>query len=300
MPEISVIIPAYNSAHFLKDALDSVLAQTFRDLEVLVIDDGSTDNTRELVSSYGGQLRYFYQQNSGVALARNRGIEESRARYIAFLDADDLWMPEKLERQFEALENGSEYRACYTNFTTVASDLTPLEGNSSSRKSSGLADLLLRGNVVGTPSTVFCERLLLEATGGFDPSLSQCADWDMWMRMTALTEFFYFEEPMVAYRQHGNNMSRDVALLERDSLRVLEKGFALPALSQDLRRRRRAAFARNYMVLAGSYFHAKSYGNFARCASRALRLDFRQAGYLMAFPARALTRSKSYLHAEIS
>jgi hypothetical protein len=157
-----------------------------------------------------------------------------------------------------------------------------------------LEDLLRRGNIVGTPSTVICERSLFEEVGGFDPALSQCADWDMWVRLAAVTEFLYIDEPLATYRQHDANMSRSASLLESDSLRVLEKGFAMPGLADSLQAGRRAAFARNYMVLAGTYFHARCYRDFARCAARAVAMDFRQAGYLLTFPLRLVSRSRNH------
>src|SRR5262249_16695009 len=174
---VSIIIPPYNSARYLCDAIDSVLAQTFTDFEVLVIDDGSTDETESLMSRYGPPIRYIRQENRGVARARNRGIEESRGGYVAFLDADDTWFPHKLERQIEALKLRGEYRFCYSNFTAVTSDLRPFFVKRIDPRGNALEDLLLRGNVVGSICTVLCDRLLFEAAGGFDPLLSQCADW---------------------------------------------------------------------------------------------------------------------------
>src|SRR5215470_11833569 len=173
MPEVSVIIPSYNSVKYLRDALDSVLSQTFRDFEVLVIDDGSTDDTRVVIRRYGEAVRYIYQQNSGVAAARNRGISESRGQYVAFLDADDTWRQDKLEAQVTALRKNPRYQACYTAFTVVSSDLRPLCVTRSKRHGGTLEDLLLRGNIIGSICTVLCGRSLLTAIGGFDPSLSQ-------------------------------------------------------------------------------------------------------------------------------
>lgn len=291
MPEVSVIIPTYNAAHFLPQAVDSVRAQTFRDVEILVVDDGSTDNTETAILGLGSSVRYFRQPNAGVAVARNRGIAEARGRFVAFLDADDTWYPHKLERQLAALASRQGvYRACYTAHTMVSSDLTSLGVHRSGNAAPGLEGLLTRGNLVGTPSTVLAERALFQS-GGFDPKLSQCADWDMWIRLAHLTEFLYIDEPLVYYRLHGDNMSRNIDVLEKDSLRVLEKGFAFPDLPPGLRATRRTALARNYTVLAGSYFHAHSYRNWFRCTLRALALDPRQVSYMLAFPARALRRT---------
>jgi len=292
MPEVSVIIPSYNSAKYLTDALDSVLSQTHRDFEVLVIDDGSTDDTQAVVRRYGDVVRYIRQPNSGVAAARNRGIDESQGHYVAFLDADDTWQQNKLEVQVTALRKNPGYLACYTAFTVVDSNLRPLCITRNKSQGKTLEDLLLRGNVIGSICTVLCERSLFDAVGGFDRSLSQCADWDMWVRIAGRTQFLYVDLPLATYRQHGTNMSRDAGLLERDSLRVLEKGFGMSCLDDHLRGRRRVASARNYMVLAGTYFHARCYGDFIRCAGRAVAMDLRQSWRLIGFPVRALRRAE--------
>jgi len=287
-PQVSVIIPSYNSARYLGDAIDSVLNQGFSDLEVLVVDDGSTDGTATVLSRYGGPVRCIRQANSGVANARNRGIEESRGRYVAFLDADDTWLGHKLDVQLAAMRENPSYRACYSAFTVVGPDMKPLRSIHSRRQRTALEDLLHLGNVIGSICTVVCERELFEAAGAFDPSLSQCADWDMWVRLAALTEFLYLDVELATYRQHHANMSRNAALLERDSLRVLDKGFAMTRTIEGARAHRRAAYGRNYMVLAGNYFRAGCYRDFVRCASRAVAMDFRQAGRLIGFPFRQL------------
>lgn len=293
MPEVSVVIPTYNSARYVIEAVNSVLAQTYQDFEVLVIDDGSTDETEAVMRRYQAPVRYIRQPNGGVAVARNRGITESRGRYVAFLDADDTWLPHKLERQLAALQGQPNYRACYAAFAVVDASLNPLGISRSQRQASALEDLLLRGNIIGSICTVLCERALFELVGGFDPALSQCADWDMWVRLAAQTEFLYLDEPLVTYRQHGTNMSRNAPLLESDSLQVLKKGFAMPDLPASLRAQQQAALARNYMVLAGTYFHAHLYWDFMRCAARAVTMDAHQIHYLAAFPARITSRWKT-------
>jgi glycosyltransferase involved in cell wall biosynthesis len=299
MPEVSIIIPTYNSAQYVVEAVESVLAQTWQDFEILVIDDGSTDETARVMHRYEAPVRYIRQANGGVAVARNRGIAESRGRYVAFLDADDTWLPHKLERQMETLRQQPHYRACYSAFTVVDVDLNPLGISRRQRRELTLEDLLTRGNIIGSICTVVCERALFDLVGGFDPALSQCADWDMWVRLAAQTEFLYVDEPLVTYRQHGSNMSRNAPLLEHDSLQVLGKGFAMPELSESLRAQRQAAFARNYMVLAGTYFYARRYRDFMRCAVRAVTMDFYQFRYLIGFPGRMMTRLLSMREREV-
>lgn len=292
MVEVSVIIPTYNCSHYLVNAIDSVLAQSFQDFEILVVDDGSFDETPAVMRRYGPPLRYIRQANGGVARARNRGIAESRGRYVAFLDADDTWYPYKLERQLAALKAYPGHGVCYSDYIVVDSALIPITDRHESHLPANLESLLTCGNVVGSICTVLAERTLFDEVGGFDPELSQCADWDMWVRLALRSRYLYIDEPLATYRQHATNMSRSVLLLEKDSHRVLQKGFSMRGLSDRLKTRERSAFARNYMVLAGSYFRAGSYGNFARCAARALLLDLRQAAYLLAYPVRRLMRRR--------
>lgn len=269
-PEVSVVIPAYNAARYLPQAVDSALQQTFREIEVLVVDDGSTDDTPARLAAYGERIRVLRQANAGVAQARNAGSAVARGRYVAFLDADDIWQPEKIQRQLDALAQAPGDSASYTAFSVVSADLTLREVRRSARQGSLVEDLLCLGNVVGTPSTVVCDRDLLLDVGGFDPDLSLGADWDLWLRLAMRTTFSYVDEALVRYRIHEANMSRDVALLERDSVRLLEKALADPSVPAGLRSARRRVLARNDRVLAGSYFRVGRVGDALRCTVRAL------------------------------
>jgi glycosyltransferase involved in cell wall biosynthesis len=290
MPTVSVVIPAYNAARYLAAAVDSALQQTFRDVEVLVVDDGSTDDTPAVLSAYRSRIHVVRQANAGVARARNAGTEAARGRYVAFLDADDLWQPEKIEKQMAALAAALDRRACYSAFTLVAADLTVLGVSRTARQASLVEDLLLRGNVVGTPSTVVCERDLVREVGGFDPAQSLGADWDLWLRLALRTEFAYVAEPLIRYRIHDANMSRDVVLLERDSVRLLEKALADPALPAHLRTARRRVLGHNDRVLAGSYFQAGRLVDGVRCAVRALARHPGEIRYFLDYPRRLLGR----------
>lgn len=286
---VSVVIPTYNSARYIGAAVESVLAQSFTDFEVIVVDDGSTDSTSEVIAKFRSPVRYVRQRNAGVAEARNRGIRESGGYYVAFLDADDTWLSTKLGRQVAALRQSSQYRACYSAYTVCDEALNRLVVQRNLRRGPALEELLLRGNIIGNCS-VLCERALFSVVGGFDSDLSQCADWDMWIRLATVTEFLYLDEPLVNYRQHGSSMSRRPDLLERDSVRVLEKGFSLPAVPAAVLAQRRTALGRNYMVLAGTYFHAGRYRDFLRCVLRTLALDPWQLRYVASFPGRLMQR----------
>src|SRR5262245_61752725 len=209
VPAVSVAIPAYNAARYLAEAIDSVLAQTFTDLEIVVVDDGSTDDTPEVLQQYKPPVRWIRQLNLGLSGARNRGVLESRAPLVAFLDADDVWVPTKLEQQVRELSGRPEFGVAYSAFIEGSADLKPIGVTSRGRTGVILPDLLTRGNIVGTPSTVVCRRFLFDQRGGFDPRLSQCHDWDMWIRLATVAKFLYLTEPLIIHRRHETNMSRD-------------------------------------------------------------------------------------------
>lgn len=294
MTHVSVIIPAYNARDFIADAVDSALAQTVKSVDIIVVDDGSTDGTGDVLSRFGAAIRVVRQPNRGVAVSRNLGIAEARGRYVAFLDADDIWEPRKIEEQLDAISSTSSgYGACSTRFLVVDEQLRPVEVFGTARRMSTLSELLMFGNTIGTPSTVLCDRALFQQVGGFDPALSQCADWDMWIRLAAVTDFIRLDNVLVRYRKHDRSMSRDVALLERDSRIVLDKAFAMPDLPPALRRLRRRLIARNYMVVAGSYFRIGAWRDFLRCAARAVALAPAQMAYLAQFPLRHTAHRKA-------
>ena len=290
MPEVSVVIPAYNAWRFLPDAIDSVLAQTFRDLEVLVVDDGSSDDTPTVLARYGSRIRNLRQSNAGVSAARNLGIAKAGGRYIAFLDADDTWMPHRLAIQMKALAMHPECGVCYSAFTFVREDLTHLAVSRCDRGGASLTDLLLHGNVVGSGSTVLCQRVLFDAVGDFDSVLSQCADWDMWVRLAARTDFLYLDESLATYRQHGTNMSHDAKRLRARQHARSQAWIrhAEPAAGRALTQA--VCLRAQFRVLAGSYFHARRYHDFARCAALAVALGPRQAIYMLGFPVRTMAR----------
>jgi glycosyltransferase involved in cell wall biosynthesis len=289
LPLVSVVIPAYNAEAYITAAVDSVLAQTFRDLELIVVDDGSSDATVARLGTYGDAVRCLRQPNGGVSRARNRGVEVSRGRLVAFLDADDVWLPTKLGAQTSMLASRTDCRACHTAATVADTTLRPLAMHRCPEGAVTALDLLLRGNVVpGGGSSVICERQLFVETGGFDPNLSLCADWDMWLRLAARTRFAAIDEPLVIYRRTPGSMSRDSRVLERDTLALLAKAFSGPDAPG--RGPRARVYGHQYRVLAGSYLHAGLYRDALRCLARSLRHDPRGIFYALALPTRAVRR----------
>jgi len=263
---VSVVIPAYNAERFLRDALESALRQTLAPLEILVVDDGSIDGTGRLATSVQG-VRCIRQTNAGVSAARNRGIEEARGKFVALLDADDAWMPEKLAVQLAGLRGD---RFAFSARTETDADLRPLRVARGGFQGSLLEGLLFHGNVVGTPSSVVAPREALLDAGGFDPRLSMCADWDMWIRLATRLSGVYSDQPLVLYRVHGGSMSTNLRVYESDSQYMLAKAFGLP-LPDEIKARRSEAGARMWEVLAACYWEQGAVLDALRCASRSIQ-----------------------------
>jgi len=231
LPRVSVVIPTCNRAHDVCDAIDSALGQTFRDLEVLVVDDGSTDDTPEVIRRRFGsepRLELLRQANAGAGAARNRGIRRARGEYVAFLDSDDLWLPEKLELQIAHLDAhpAAGLVFCDLFFEEPGRRVRRFEATRFAGDTS-LRGLVERGFPLCTPAVVARRQALLEV-GLFDETLRCAQDWDLWIRLLARTPAVYVDRPMGIVRRRGGNLSRDWQLEKwRCWLRVWEKNAAV-------------------------------------------------------------------------
>ena len=174
MPKVSVVIPAYNAARFIRQTLDSAAAQTFRDFEIIVVDDGSQDETAQIVESFGERVRLIRQPNGGVSKARNVGMEQARGEYIAFLDADDLWEKSKLEQQVALLDENEQIGLCYAAIERVDENLRSFEQKMAVTSADHCRTLLLSGCYI-TCSTVMMRKRLFEQIGGFDTNYGNYA-----------------------------------------------------------------------------------------------------------------------------
>ena len=225
-PLISVVIPSYNSGQFVVHAVQSALNQTYSQVEVIVVDDGSTDDIRERLFQQNGRIRYIYQSNSGLSKARNRGIVESHGDLIAFLDADDQWLSEKLEKQWQCLNDNSDVALVHTDLYHVYSPSGPPEYKYRDRKrfSGYCYSEFFWGNAI-LPSTVLVTRRCLEKVGVFDEQIKGAStqDMDLWVRIARHFPLAYIHEPLVLYLQHANNASRNGRMMAEDELYVLCK-----------------------------------------------------------------------------
>lgn len=281
IPRVSVVIPTYNYARYIPEAIDSVLAQSFEELEVIVVDDGSTDKTAEILRAFSGQIRTICQEHRGLSAARNTGIRAARGLYVAFLDSDDLWLPEKVSLQVARLDAEPDVGLVYCE-TLLFDDSAPAKltphSDWASHPSGRILPWLVRQNVVPSP-TPLVRRELFERVGLFDETLSACEDWDMWIRIGRVCEIAYVNQVLAKYRRHQENMSRDSERLMANGLRVLEKAFSAPDPSRQLRGLRRPVFSRWYADFGLNQFYEGQYSQARRNLIRAVTLDTRLLFY---------------------
>ena len=228
---VSVVIPTYNRADFVREAIASVLRQDYPDIEIIVVDDGSRDGTAAVVSQFGPTVQYLWQENRGVSAARNRGVAVSTGVLIAFLDSDDLWLPNKVAAQVACFEAHAAAQACHTDEMWIRRGVRVNERRSH-RKQGGWQFLASLPRCVISPSAIMVRRALWDRLGGFDESLPACEDYDLWLRLTAVVPVSFLPERLVVKRGgHADQLSRRTPVLDRYRIKALEKALAtsLPA-----------------------------------------------------------------------
>ena len=225
---VSLVIATYNHARFLGEALDSAVAQTLEGVEVVVVDDGSTDDTEAVLARYGGRLRVIRQPNRGLAAARNTGLAAARGTYVSFLDADDVLLPTKLAEQAAILDRAPTVGWTYCD-VLIETTATGAEMRASERFRYGARMLegwlfpeLIHGNFIPAIAPLV-RRTVLDAAGGFDERLTALEDWDLWLRLSLIAEARYCPAVLVRYRVHPGGMSEDRSRMDRNRFRVLDK-----------------------------------------------------------------------------
>jgi glycosyltransferase involved in cell wall biosynthesis len=288
VPLVSVIIPNYNYGRFLSDAIQSALGQSYPNLEVIVVDDGSTDNSAEIAGRFGTQIKLIEQPNAGVSAARNRGISESQGALVAFLDSDDMWLPTKIEKQVRAFDEDPQIGLVHCGYVELYEDgsfgRTHLDG-----LSGHVALELLRYQrpvILGGGSATVVKRSVCRDVGGFDPNVSPAEDWEFYYRCSKNTKVGFIKEPLVKYREHQNNAHLNVPRMEKAILGAFDKAFA--ENGPDLANIRNECYGKIHSVLAGSYFRAGMYGHFLRHALKSIWLSPSNLVRFVMFPFRRL------------
>jgi glycosyltransferase involved in cell wall biosynthesis len=244
---ISVVIPAYNSEPFIADAIESVLAQTVPPDEIIVVDDGSTDRTADVLQRFGSRVHLLQQANKGPSAARNRGAAAARSAWLAFIDADDTWLPTKLQRQLE-IAAAEDVKMVYTDrFNVGNKGALPDVQSQVQRLYRGdvFLDLLQEGNHISL-SSVLIDTALFQTLGGFAEHIRSGEDWDLWIRLAERHRIGVVEEPLLRYRFHATMSSGAPRKMRAGRNEVVERALATPrgqALGGRLRRRIRSVVA---------------------------------------------------------
>ena len=225
---VSVVIPTYNRADFVREAIASVLRQDYPAIELIVVDDGSCDGTAAVVSGFGPDVQYLWQENRGVSAARNRGVAASTGNLVTFLDSDDLWLPRKVSAQVAYFEAQAEAQACHTDEIWTRRGVRVNERRIH-RKQDGWQFLASLPRCLISPSAIMMRRTLWDRLGGFDESLPACEDYDLWLRLTATVPVGFLPERLVIKRGgHADQLSRRIPVLDRYRIKALEKALATP------------------------------------------------------------------------
>ncbi len=228
MPKISVIIPAYNAERTILETIKSVQQQTFKDFELIIINDGSNDSTLDIVTQIKDErIRVFSYENGGLPTARNRGIYQAHGEFISFVDADDLWTSDKLELQLAALEDSPDVGVAYSwtvcmietekTVSFVKSASVFFEGN--------VYDKLLLNNFIGSGSNILLRRQAIELAGKFEPTLKSCEDWDFYIRLANSSHFVVVPKNQIIYRKAPGSMTSKAKVMEQEALRVIDKAY---------------------------------------------------------------------------
>jgi glycosyltransferase involved in cell wall biosynthesis len=289
---ISVVIPAYNHARYLAQAIASALGQTRPAAEVIVVDDGSTDDTPRVLEPFRDAVRTVRQPNRGVSAARNAGAALAQGDLFAFLDADDVWLPGKLAAQAECFAAAPE-----TGLVHCAVEEIDAEGRVVRTRTDGMdgrvaEEMLLfrRAVILGGGSGAVVTRARFEEVGGFDESLATSADWDLHHRIARRAPVGFVPQVLLRYRVHGANMHGDVARTAREMLQAYGKAFAQDPALRPLRGR---AYGGLHAMLSGSFQAQGAFAPALAHALRALAHDPSRVGRFLGYPLRRLRRSVS-------
>jgi glycosyltransferase involved in cell wall biosynthesis len=285
---VSVVVPVRNAERYLEAALTSVLAQSYPHIEIIAVDDGSDDRSVEILERYAGRVTLLRQPNRGAAAARNRGVRAARGEWIAFIDADDVWSPTKVQRQLEAIGRRSW---CYTDSVFVGGVNDGRRDSELNEKCHGwVLEKLVCNNFVCTSSVLIKRQAYLDA-GGFSEGFRYVEDWDLWIRVASAHEVAYVNEPLVEYRVHSASVSRVTRHTLPQHLKVIDRAFAVGSPAEGLRHLIPSAKARSYSICSQIAEEERDFYFGFRCSLLACGQQPLQAGLWI----RALKASVKYL-----
>jgi len=257
-PFVSVIIPTYNRGWVLKEAVDSVLEQDFTDFELIIVDDGSTDNTHHILNAYGEDIIVFRQDNKGVSAARNKGITSASGSYIAFLDSDDIWLPKKLSKQVDFFNSNPDAMICQTEEIWVRNGVR-VNPKKRHKKLSGMIFEHSLSLCMVSPSAVMIERNLFDEVGGFDESLPACEDYDLWLRMSCKYPVYLIDTPLIIKRGGHEDQLSSAPGLDKFRIKALKNIIESKLLSDGQYRAAVKTLKEKCIIYAGGCFKRGRY-----------------------------------------
>ena len=295
MPKVSICIPTYNRKKYLKETLDSVFAQTYKDYEIVIVDDGSTDGTEEMIKKCGKTIRYYWQKNAGEAATRNKLIELAQCQFIAFIDSDDLLMPDAVERMVNAIESQPDEVIVYGPYIRIDENGKNC-GHCKRKLYSGYITSQLFQEIFVHPNGSIFPKKALQELGGFDTSLKSCPDYDMELRASLKYRFIALSDPTFKRRRHTSNLSSYTMANRIVELDVLEQFYyqkggkdvippkiAMRRLSEEMYRVGKCA------LREGKFDEAKKYFNLSLCKYPNIKSAF---GWVKASVINRLQRSR--------
>lgn len=282
-PLVSVVIPNYNYARYLSKAISSALAQHYPNVEVIIVDDGSTDESIEIIESFGERVKLIRQRNQGVGIARNTGANVAKGKMLAFLDADDYWHPDKLKKQIEKMQSDREIGLVHCGFWHVDANDEPIDERLDGEEG-WVADKLMKLEPVLSSTTLIVRKDAFEAVGGYDVNkdLHPAEDWEFVYRVARKYKLGFVAEPLMYYRQHGGGGHNDNRRMERALTIGLEKIFR----SYDGKISRNVCYGNLFTMLSGSYLHSGDYGKAAACVVKSIRYNPAGVVRFLSFPFR--------------
>ena len=249
VPKISIVIPAYNAESTITETIESVQKQTFSDFEVIIVDDGSTDKTVEVINNiHDERIKVISYENGGNALARNRGIKNAKGEFIAFIDADDMWTPDKLELQLAALEKYPEAGIAYSwTYFKYEKEEDSYADCSSFFEGNVYRDLLVK-NFLQNGSNPLIRKQVIDSIGFFNPTLKCSVDWDFYLRLAAKCNFVLVQKPQVIYRQSSNSITSKTDVMKKYMLIVIDRAFTEAPKELQHLKKQSIAWVHNYIA----------------------------------------------------
>ena len=258
-PLVSVVIPVYNGEQFIRECLNSVYAQEYHPIEVIIVNDGSTDRSLEILKKYDGEKIIITQEHKNLPTARNTGIKHAKGEFVAFLDIDDFWHPHKLRAQMSIFKQFPDTHMVFSDVIKVYSSGAQRYQKDKARLCRQLVKkdpfpLLARKNLI-VPSSVIVKKSVFASVGLFDETLNSCEDWEFWLRLALYHyQIKYVADVLVYYRYHEKNMSKSARLMHEGRLQVMHKIFSKPDLPVKYEKYKAESIARIYYHAANSYY----------------------------------------------